>query len=78
MQNHHSILQQRISGENAVKYIPINTADNFTSCEEAEDDDTYMLMSGSETQPAVRHLSKALKPNGTEKVSNISKISFNS
>ncbi|NWX87891.1 BANK1 protein, partial [Nothoprocta ornata] len=30
-----------------------NTADNFTSCEEeVEEDDTYVLMLGSETQPA--------------------------
>ncbi|KAM9295763.1 B-cell scaffold protein with ankyrin repeats [Morus bassanus] len=37
-----------------IKELSINTADNFTNCkEEAEDDDTYVLMSGSETQPAI-------------------------
>ncbi|KAF1486769.1 hypothetical protein FQV18_0002833, partial [Eudyptula minor novaehollandiae] len=37
-----------------IKELSINTADNFTNCEEeAEDDDTYVLMLGSETQPAV-------------------------
>ncbi|XP_074003888.1 B-cell scaffold protein with ankyrin repeats [Numenius arquata] len=36
-----------------IKELSINTADNFSSCEEAEDDDIYVLMSGSETQPAV-------------------------
>ncbi|KAM6071785.1 B-cell scaffold protein with ankyrin repeats [Theristicus caerulescens] len=37
-----------------IKEFSINTADNFTNCEEeAEDDDTYMVMLGSETQPAV-------------------------
>ncbi|XP_054681366.1 B-cell scaffold protein with ankyrin repeats isoform X4 [Grus americana] len=37
-----------------IKELSINTADNFTNCEEeADDDDTYMLMLGSETQPAV-------------------------
>ncbi|NXK28945.1 BANK1 protein, partial [Arenaria interpres] len=36
-----------------IKELSINTADNFTSCEAAEDDDTYVLMSGSETQPAL-------------------------
>ncbi|XP_049671268.1 B-cell scaffold protein with ankyrin repeats isoform X1 [Accipiter gentilis] len=36
-----------------IKELSINTADNFTNTEEeAEDDDTYMLMLGSETQPA--------------------------
>ncbi|XP_075607636.1 B-cell scaffold protein with ankyrin repeats isoform X1 [Balearica regulorum gibbericeps] len=36
------------------KELSINTADNFTNCEEeADDDDTYMLMLGSETQPAM-------------------------
>ncbi|XP_065490211.1 B-cell scaffold protein with ankyrin repeats isoform X2 [Caloenas nicobarica] len=34
--------------------LSINTADNFTNCkEETEDDDTYVLMLGSETQPAM-------------------------
>ncbi|XP_075356749.1 B-cell scaffold protein with ankyrin repeats isoform X1 [Mycteria americana] len=34
--------------------LSINTADDFTNCEEeAEDDDTYVLMLGSETQPAM-------------------------
>ncbi|XP_076192928.1 B-cell scaffold protein with ankyrin repeats isoform X2 [Aptenodytes patagonicus] len=37
-----------------IKELSINTADNFTNCEEeADDDDTYVLMLGSETQPAV-------------------------
>ncbi|KAM6313335.1 B-cell scaffold protein with ankyrin repeats [Aegotheles albertisi] len=37
-----------------IEELSINTADNFTnSKEEAEDDDTYMLMLGSETQPAM-------------------------
>ncbi|NXN64796.1 BANK1 protein, partial [Himantopus himantopus] len=36
-----------------IKELSINAAENFTNCEEAEDDDTYMLMLGSETQPAV-------------------------
>ncbi|KAM6429746.1 B-cell scaffold protein with ankyrin repeats [Rhynochetos jubatus] len=37
-----------------IKELSINTADNFTNCEEeAGDDDTYVLMLGSETQPAV-------------------------
>ncbi|NXE09782.1 BANK1 protein, partial [Lophotis ruficrista] len=37
-----------------IKGLSINTADNFTHCEEeAEDDDTYVVMLGSETQPAV-------------------------
>ncbi|XP_064306095.1 B-cell scaffold protein with ankyrin repeats isoform X1 [Phalacrocorax carbo] len=37
-----------------IKELSINTADNFTNCTgEAEDDDTYVLMSGSETLPAV-------------------------
>ncbi|XP_050752011.1 B-cell scaffold protein with ankyrin repeats [Gymnogyps californianus] len=37
-----------------IKELSINTADNFTNFkEEAEDDDTYVLMLGSETQPAV-------------------------
>ncbi|NXI38942.1 BANK1 protein, partial [Galbula dea] len=37
-----------------IKELSVNAADNFTSCEEeAEDDDTYMLMLGSETQPAM-------------------------
>ncbi|XP_040981526.1 B-cell scaffold protein with ankyrin repeats isoform X2 [Aquila chrysaetos chrysaetos] len=36
-----------------IKELSINTADNFTNSEEeAEDDDTYMLMLGSETQPS--------------------------
>ncbi|XP_064918915.1 B-cell scaffold protein with ankyrin repeats isoform X2 [Columba livia] len=34
--------------------LSINTADNFANCkEETEDDDTYVLMLGSETQPAM-------------------------
>ncbi|NXW86013.1 BANK1 protein, partial [Alopecoenas beccarii] len=34
--------------------LSINTADNFTNCkEETEDDDTYVLMLASETQPAM-------------------------
>ncbi|XP_042664332.1 B-cell scaffold protein with ankyrin repeats isoform X4 [Tyto alba] len=37
-----------------IKEFSINPADNFTNCEEeAEDDDTYVLMLGSETQPAM-------------------------
>ncbi|XP_075005725.1 B-cell scaffold protein with ankyrin repeats isoform X2 [Calonectris borealis] len=37
-----------------IEELSINTADNFTNCEEeAEDDDTYVLMLGSGTQPAV-------------------------
>ncbi|NXY70754.1 BANK1 protein, partial [Glareola pratincola] len=36
-----------------IREFSINTAGNFTDCEEAEDDDTYVLMLGSETQPAV-------------------------
>ncbi|NXI98140.1 BANK1 protein, partial [Psophia crepitans] len=37
-----------------IKELSINTADNFTICEEeADDDDTYVLMLGSETQPAM-------------------------
>ncbi|NXF67474.1 BANK1 protein, partial [Ciccaba nigrolineata] len=37
-----------------IKELSINTADNFTNFEEeAEDDDTYVLMLGSKTQPAV-------------------------
>ncbi|XP_074722927.1 B-cell scaffold protein with ankyrin repeats isoform X1 [Strix uralensis] len=37
-----------------IKELSVNTADNFTNCEEeAEDDDTYVLMLGSKTQPAV-------------------------
>ncbi|NWW54705.1 BANK1 protein, partial [Pedionomus torquatus] len=36
-----------------IKELTINTADNFTNCKEAEDDDTYVLMLGSETQPAL-------------------------
>ncbi|CAN0134478.1 unnamed protein product, partial [Bubo scandiacus] len=42
-----------------IKELSINTADNFTNCEEeAEDDDTYVLMLGSKTQPAVRNVSR--------------------
>ncbi|NXG65648.1 BANK1 protein, partial [Hemiprocne comata] len=37
-----------------IKELSINTADDFTNCEEeADDDDTYVLMLGSETQPAM-------------------------
>ncbi|XP_059674197.1 B-cell scaffold protein with ankyrin repeats [Gavia stellata] len=37
-----------------IKELSINTADDFINCkEEAEDDDTYELMLGSETQPAM-------------------------
>ncbi|NXL35477.1 BANK1 protein, partial [Glaucidium brasilianum] len=37
-----------------IRELSINTEDNFTNCnEEAEDDDTYMLMLGSKTQPAM-------------------------
>ncbi|NXP05828.1 BANK1 protein, partial [Thinocorus orbignyianus] len=35
-----------------IKELSVSSSDNFTNCEEAEDDDTYMLMLGSETQPA--------------------------
>ncbi|NXD82006.1 BANK1 protein, partial [Halcyon senegalensis] len=39
---------------NLIKELSMNTADNVTTCEEeAEDDDIYILMLGSETQPAV-------------------------
>ncbi|XP_063192964.1 B-cell scaffold protein with ankyrin repeats isoform X1 [Chroicocephalus ridibundus] len=41
-----------------IKELSVNTADNFTYCEEAEDDDTYVLMLGSETQPAVTSKAK--------------------
>ncbi|XP_061334163.1 B-cell scaffold protein with ankyrin repeats isoform X1 [Pezoporus flaviventris] len=37
-----------------IRELSINTADNFTNCKvEAEDDDTYVVMLGSETQPAM-------------------------
>ncbi|NXL58320.1 BANK1 protein, partial [Chordeiles acutipennis] len=37
-----------------IRELSINTADDFTNCkEETEDDDTYVLMLGSETQPAM-------------------------
>ncbi|XP_075277564.1 B-cell scaffold protein with ankyrin repeats isoform X2 [Opisthocomus hoazin] len=37
-----------------IKELSINTADKFTNCEEEEDyDDTYVLMLGSENQPAM-------------------------
>ncbi|NXA30361.1 BANK1 protein, partial [Ibidorhyncha struthersii] len=36
-----------------IKELSINAAENVTNCEEAEDDDTYMLMLGSETQPTM-------------------------
>ncbi|XP_068259816.1 B-cell scaffold protein with ankyrin repeats isoform X2 [Nyctibius grandis] len=51
-----SIAEKHGHGEvrKLIKELSINTADNFANCEEeAEDDDTYMLMLGSETQPAV-------------------------
>ncbi|NXF49844.1 BANK1 protein, partial [Oceanites oceanicus] len=49
-----SIAEKHGHGElrKLIKELSINTADNFTNCEEeAEDDDTYVLM--SEIQPAV-------------------------
>ncbi|NWQ73513.1 BANK1 protein, partial [Columbina picui] len=33
--------------------LSINTADNFTNCKEETEDDTYVLMLGSEAQPAM-------------------------
>ncbi|KAM4674512.1 B-cell scaffold protein with ankyrin repeats [Amazona ochrocephala] len=37
-----------------IRELSINKADNFTNCKaEAEDDDTYVVMLGSETQPAM-------------------------
>ncbi|NXO56762.1 BANK1 protein, partial [Aramus guarauna] len=42
-----------------IKELSINTADNFTNWEEqADDDDTYVLMLGSETQPAMTKQSR--------------------
>ncbi|NXJ61301.1 BANK1 protein, partial [Rostratula benghalensis] len=34
-----------------IRELSVSLSDNFSNCEEAEEDDTYVLMLGSETQP---------------------------